>query len=151
MSKGKILKIRIGHEANCSSGMVAMFMLMVGGVTYLPLSVTTAAVQASKLSTGALRGGKGTSCWIIPQVLGLVVTAFLVYGSFTSGYGVSGPLSAALAMGVSFALAVTVGYVLASRIKYWVCLVSPLILTAGFVLFYMVSAWVQELLWRMRW
>jgi hypothetical protein len=146
MHKGKILKIRMGHEANCSSGMVAMFMLMVGGVTYLPLSPITAVVQAASLPADAPQTRSRAKYWVIPQVLGVGITAFLVYGALNSGYAVSGPLLTALAMGLSFALSVIVGYKLASRIGYWVCLVNPLVLVVGFVTFEVIGIWIQPLL-----
>jgi len=152
MHKGKILKIRIGHEANCSSGMVAMFMLMVGGVTYLPLSLITAAIQASKLRADVARTGKRIGYWVVPQVLGLGVAAFLVYWAFTSNYAVTGPLITALAMGLSFALSVTAGYRLAPRIGYWICVVAPLVLVlASWGSIFIIGAWIHRLLWRPPW
>jgi hypothetical protein len=136
MQKGKIVKVRVGHEANCSSGMIAMFLLMGGAATYLPLALISAVVQASRLSEKGRENSAKLMYWLVPQLLGLGLTAFGVYFALTSGYGVSGPLLIALIMGVSFAIAVSVGYKLAPRIRYWVCLVVPLITMSGVAIFW---------------
>jgi len=146
MRRGKILKIRMGHEANCSSGMVTLFLMMLGTVTYIPLSVITAAVQAKKMPEDAPQGKKRLIYLIIPQVLGLAITAFLVYQAYTAGYNPQSPLVLALVMGSSFALSIAVGYKLASRISYLNCLVVPSVLVAGFFVFNVIATWILQLL-----
>lgn len=146
MHRGKILKIRMGHEANCSSGMVVLFLLMIGAVTYFPLSVITAAVQAKMMPKEAPQGRKRLIYLIIPQLLGLAITAFLAYEAYTAGYNPESPLVLAVVMGCSFALSIAVGYKLASRIRYLNCLVVPSILVAGFFAFNVIAAWIMQLL-----
>jgi ABC-type transport system involved in cytochrome c biogenesis permease subunit len=146
MNKGKILKIRMGHEANCSSGMVSLLLLMIGTVTYVPLSVITAAVQAKKMPEDAPKGRKLLIYLIIPQVLGLAITAYLVYQAYTAGYNPQSPLVLALVMGCSFALSVAIGYTLASRMRYLNCLVVPSVLVAGFFVFNIIAVLILQLL-----
>lgn len=138
MDKGKVLKIRVGHEANCSSGMVVVYILMVAAVTHLPLSLIAASAQAAKLNKDAPRKERRLRYWLIPQILGLVCTAFMVWLSFDSFYGYSSDLAMlALAIGGSFALAITIGYFLAARMRSsgWVVLIVPLAFVLGVVLF----------------
>lgn len=146
MNKGKILKIRMGHEANCSSGMVTLFLLMIGAATYVPLSLITAVVQAKKMPGEAPQGKKRLIYLIIPQVLGLAITAFLAYEAFTMGYNPKGPFAVVLIMGIAFALSIAVGYKLASRISYLNCLVVPSVLVAGFFVFNVIATWILQLL-----
>jgi hypothetical protein len=145
MNKGKILKIRMGHEANCSSGMVSLLLLMIGTVTYVPLSVIAAAVQAKKMPEDAPQGRKRLIYLIVPQVLGLAITAYLVYQAYTAGYNPESPLVLSLVMGCSFALSIAVGYKLASRIRYLNCLVVPAVLVAGFFVFNIIAVWILQL------
>lgn len=134
MHKGKILKVRPGHEANCSSGMIAMFVLMAGGTLYLPLAMITAIVQATGSSKAQTTGDRKWRYWIVPQILGLVPLAHLVHTTYSSGYGVTLPLLISLAMGLAFALTTAAGYILAPRIRYWLCLLVPVLLVLFFVI-----------------
>jgi len=144
MGEGKILKIRLGHEANCSSGMVAMFILFLGAVTHFPLSIITSAIQAKKMPVNAQRNRRDFRYWLIPQLLGLVITAIMISIAVTSGYGILGPLMTALIVGISFAISITAGYILVPRIRYLTCFIVPLI----FVGLFFAIVFVIEFLWR---
>lgn len=133
MQKGKILKVRMGHEANCSSGMVVVFLLMIGGVAYLPLSLITAAVQAAKLRGDASHTRKRVLYWVIPQLLGLGVVVAMLYVTFTGNYGTTVPLIVALALAISFAMSVTAGYWFAPELGYLVLIVCPLVFIIGLI------------------
>jgi hypothetical protein len=126
--------------------MVSLLIMMIGTVTYVPLSVIAAAVQAKKMPEDAPQSRKLFIYLIIPQVLGLAITAYLVYQAYTAGYNPKSPLVLSLVMGCSFALAVAVGYALARRIRYWNCLLVPGVLVAGFFVFNIIAAWILQLL-----
>jgi hypothetical protein len=121
---GKILKVRYGHEANCSSGMFLLVMLFAGAVTYLPAAVITSAVQAHQ----ARRLGEISqrAKWI-PQVIGLVITVGLFIWVNPSGYNATSLGILAVVLGVGFAIAVYLGSKLAPKIGYFNILAVPLI------------------------
>jgi hypothetical protein len=64
----------------------------------------------------------------------------MVYTACSSGYSVAGLLGLALAIGISYAVSITVGYRLAPRIGYYAILVTPLVQVGGVVLFFSVAA-----------
>lgn len=141
MSKGKILKIRVGHEANCSSEMVVMYMLALGGVTYLPMSLITTAVQAAKLRTDTPRGWKRLLYWFVPQIVGLGLTAYFVRLAFNSSYSVIGPVVMALTMGMSLFVSITASYILVPRLKHrsLIYLIAPLVMVLSCIALYWLS------------
>ncbi|MEW6347869.1 MAG: ankyrin repeat domain-containing protein [Thermodesulfobacteriota bacterium] len=119
MPKGRILKIKPGHEANCSSGMVAFAVLMTCGVTLLPLSLITAIVhslKAGSLAERPLRSRKNIWYWIIPSCLGCVITALMLWLALTSGHSARVPVTEGVVMGAAFIVAVSMTYYLAWRI-----------------------------------
>jgi hypothetical protein len=133
MRKGKILKIRMGHEANCSSGMVFLGMLFYSAVLHLPTGLITAGLQAGDVKKrGEIRKG----IQLVPQIVGLLITAFLFYIGYDWGefsYGVLG-----LFIGAAFAISVFAGNKLAHKIGYWNLLVVPLInIASAYVLFWL--------------
>jgi len=145
MKKGTILKIRLGHEANCSSGMVAMAILMVAAYTHFPLTVITGIVQAVALERGRPRSQWHVMYWIVPQMIGLCCTAILVWLSVDHIYGNPGWLTVmALVIGGSYAAAVTIGYFWASRTRYGI--LAPLIVPATFVLGYVLFCIIASIL-----
>jgi predicted lysophospholipase L1 biosynthesis ABC-type transport system permease subunit len=149
MKTGKILKVRLGHEANCSSGMVGLVMLMLGAVTYLPLSLITATVQAAKLKRDNPKSKWQILYWVIPQVLGLGLFALQLWIA-NDGYGLAGwLLELAIAFELCFALAVTAGYIIVRRLRYpfLLCLLVPLILIFVFGLYARVrlNFWLWEI------
>lgn len=137
MIKGKILKVRLGHEANCSSGMFLLVMLYLSAFTYLPAAVITSAIHAKQ----ARRDGEiGQWAKRIPQIIGLVFTVGLFIFAVTSGYNAASLGMAAVALGAGFAIAVHFGSRLASKIGYWNILAVPLIQVAlVFILFWFLG------------
>lgn len=137
MQEGKILKIRVGHEANCSSGMVPLIMLMFGGPTFLLLTIVASIVQAAKLKDDALTSERRKRYLTVPLVIGLIVAAGLTIFFLVASYGASDQ-AACLILGlssiVSCSLAIAAGYKLVPRIRGFVCLVAPLIFVAGFAI-----------------
>jgi hypothetical protein len=134
MKKGKILKVRLGHEANCSSGMFLLMMLYLSAYTYLPTSLITSGIQAHQ----ARRHGEinKKTIWI-PQVIGLVFSIALFLIGITSGYDEVYLGMMAVGIGAAFAIAVYAGSKLAPQIGYWNILAVPLIQVAlVFVLFW---------------
>jgi len=124
MNNGKILKIRLGHEANCSSGMVLIAMLFVSGVTHLPTAVIASAVQGYQARR---KGEVSQKAMWIPQVIGLVFTAAMFIYGVVSGYSATYLGIMVLVLGAVFALAVYIGSRLAPKIGYWNILAVPLI------------------------
>ena len=105
MNKGKILKIRPGHDANCS-GMAYMGGVLVGLFGYVMLWAILAFVLLlswpRRLGSILGQGGK-MALWFVPQVLALAV---FLYWAFTSGamdYGsviCVGPLALIMLVGM---------------------------------------------------
>lgn len=115
--KGKgILRVRLGHEANCSSGMVVMATFLASGLVLLPLTVITGVCQAIDLKADAPKSKRAFLYWLLPLIPGLVVMAFLL--RLASNY-VLGPDLAALILGpvTFYALAIWIGYHYAPRFK----------------------------------
>jgi len=131
MKKGKILKIRLGHEANCSSGMFLLVMLYLSAFTHLPTAFITSGIQADQAKKHGEISRK--TKWI-PQVIGLIFTAVLFYFGWTSGYSDVYLGMMGLVLGGAFAIAVFAGSKLASKIGYWNMLVVPIIQVAIFFL-----------------
>jgi hypothetical protein len=130
MKKGKILKIRVGHEANCSSGMVPMFMLILGsgGGLLATLAASVAQAMAHHKNASTRRLSKGYL--LIPIVLGLLGIAALGLWLYPESYSRADQASiVALGLGIaaSYSLTVGGGYLLAPRLRYWLLLVAPLI------------------------
>jgi hypothetical protein len=140
MNKGKVLKIRMGHEANCSSGMVLVMILMGGGVTLLPASVIIGAIHAAMLG-GDKKPAHRWLYWFIPFLLGLAFIGFFTNYDQTSGYGSSFTLLI-IGIGLLFIVLSFISYSKAPRIKHpgWLSLILPLGLIGGtyivFILFY---------------
>lgn len=132
MRKGRILKVRPGHEANCSSGMVALVMLVGAAVTLLPASLIVAGVQAANLGKGKSPSRRGLY-WIVPLVVGVLATVLGCMFVGTSGFDSAALVAIVLGIGGSFILACLTGYVMAPRMghPYWLLLLAPVILVAG--------------------
>jgi hypothetical protein len=132
MTRGRILKVKEGHEANCSSGMIALMILIGAGVTLLPASLITAGLQATRLRRGE-SPLKQTQYWAIPVGFGIIATLVGIWFVSSSGYSDSYLLPLVLSLGGSYILAVMTGYALAPRLKRtgWLFLLVPLILVAG--------------------
>lgn len=124
MKKGKILKVRMGHEANCSSGMILLVMLFGSAITYLPAAAITGGVQVKEterdgyVSEKTQRGS---------QIGGLIITIGMFLLGVTSGYSASFLGMAALILGAGYAIAVHTGKNLAPKIGNWNILVVPII------------------------
>lgn len=124
MKKGRILKVRLGHEANCSSGMILLIMLFGSAITYLPAAAITGGVQVSEtkrdgnVSDKTKRGS---------QIAGLIFTIGLFLLGVTSGYSGTFLGGAALVLVGGYAIAVKAGNNLAPKIGYWNIIVVPLI------------------------
>lgn len=142
MEKGKILKIRFGHEANCSSGMIMIIMLYVSAFTHLPTAIISSAIQAQQArNLGEI--SKATK-WT-PQVFGLIITFGLFFFGANSGYdGLSLGLMAFI-FGGGFAVAVYIGSLLAPKIGYWNILVIPLIQVSSVILIYFGMIYISML------
>jgi hypothetical protein len=141
MKKGRILKVRPGHEANCSSGMIALIVLMGSAVTLLPASLIVAGIQAGGLGRGKSPPGRARY-WIIPVGLGIVATVAAVLWVMDSGHSTSYLVPFVLSLGGAFILSCLVGYVLAPRMNHpgWLVLIAPLILAGGSAVSVFVSA-----------
>lgn len=142
MSKGQILKVKIGHDANCSSGMITMVFLLYGSGVYLLLSFITsvvcAVIRTIKLKTHRKKDKVHILYWIIPQILGLGLTAFLGCVAFADNAAVL--TVGALAMNIFLALSTVIGYILMQRIKHPVLLIgTTLLVPLIFAIFLVVS------------
>lgn len=124
MKTGKILKIRIGHEANCSSGMILLVMLYGSAITYLPTGAITGGLQADQARRAGVVSNRINRN---SQIAGLIFTIGLFILGVTSGYSVSFLGMAALVLGGAYAVAVYAGGNLAPKIGYWNILLVPLI------------------------
>lgn len=145
MGKGKILKIRLGHEANCSSGAVVIVLWGVGSATYLLLAIVAAIVQAAIIAWRR-------PSWIILLILVALFAAPLAYVALTNGLGDSSHphLLFVLPAILSYVLTTIIGYVLASRLEspYHVCLVTPMIFVTCDVLFsYLIFSVLKRFVW----
>lgn len=90
MRKGSILKIKPGHEANCSSGMVATYFMMLGSCSLVPLATITAIIHSLKagaISERPLMDRKNLLYLIIPLCVGLLPAAVL-WATYSLGLGV---------------------------------------------------------------
>ena len=137
MRKGKILKVRPGHEANCSSGMVPLFLLVLGGGSGLLITVGTAVAQATGRRKQAAAGRLGRGYLVVPLVLALVVLTGLglwLYGESYSRIDEVAIVVLSLGLAASAAGAVAAGYRLAPRVRYWILLIVPLVFLGGAVL-----------------
>lgn len=122
--KGKILKIRMGHEANCSSAMFLVLMLYAGAATYLPTGMITAGLQAHQArSDGEVNKNTNRSA----QIIGLIITCGLFIFGVTIGNGGFSLGLSAVVFGAGYALAVYLGSKLASKISYLNILAVPII------------------------
>ena len=137
MKQGKILKIRLGHEANCSSGMILIAMFFASAVTHLPTAAITSGIQARQ----AKRNGEiSKMVQVISQIIGLVFTVLLFFYGVLSGYSGAFLGLMALMLGAGFAIAVFIGGRLAPKIGYWNILAVPLIQVGLiFVLFWILT------------
>jgi hypothetical protein len=135
MSKGKILRVRMGHEANCSSGMyAAYFILIVGRAAFLLVALLSLVVQAANLRNPALDDRRRFRYWATPQVIGLILSAILIlFVFFVDSIGLWSLWMVLLVLSIPFALSITVGYVLLPRIKYPILsvLIALLVFGAG--------------------
>jgi hypothetical protein len=162
LTKGKILKVRIGHEANCSSGMIAGFLVIYGSGAYLLLSLITsmthAVVRAANLRTGEEGGRVPIVYWIVPQVIGLVLTVLLGWVAFWDNAATL--VVIALMMSIFLALSTVAGYVLIQRTRhpillFGVVLLVPLIFAVCMTIYLRVfwGTWLWDIfasLFRMR-
>jgi hypothetical protein len=134
MRKGKILKARLGREANCSSGMVPMFMLILGGGGSLLLVLGASIAQAIGHHKSASTGKLSKRYLLIPLVFGLVIVTGLGLWFYPMSYSRADEATIiVLGLGLAtwYSLAVVAGYRLASRVRYWICLLVPLLFALG--------------------
>lgn len=156
-NKGKILRVRPGHEANCSSGMVPLYLLILGGGSGLLITVGAAIAQAveqhkwpavgqrKRAATGRL--GKGYL--VIPLVLVLVVLTGLglwLYGEAYSHIDEALIVLLCLGLAASAGGAMAAGYRLAPRVGYGILLISPLVFLAGTVLSAVIAFYLPSVL-----
>lgn len=127
MKNGKILKVRLGHEANCSSGMIFVAMLFLSVITYLPAAVITSAIHANQAKKS---GGINQKAKSIPQIIGLVITIGMFIFGVTSGYNAGSLGMIAVVLGAGFAITAYISSRLAPKIGYWNILAVPVILVA---------------------
>lgn len=152
--KGRILRIRMGHEANCSSGMISGFFLMCGSGVYLLLSLITSTVYAVVRTNMVKRDEQDSKMpiayWTVPQLPGLGLAILLGWIAFAdnAAYLTIG----ALAMSVFLALSTGVGYILMQRVRRPVLLIGtallvPLIYAVCLVIFVrvVVGTWVWDI------
>jgi hypothetical protein len=125
VEKGKILKVRLGHEANCSSGMNALPLIFAAAVIHLPLTLIAAVLQARsphKPITERLP-------WqlILPQILGLAGIVWITVGD------VEDMIISGVIFGLAYLGTITIGFVRAPKMKYpWLLLLMlPLMLIVG--------------------
>ena len=140
MNRGRILKVRSGHEANCSSGMVALVVLVSAAVTLLPASLVVTGIQAFKQGPGKSPRWRWLY-WAIPLVLsGLAIWAGYMM-VIDSGHNTGFLVSFVFGTGGSFFLACLTGYVMAPRMDRpgWLVLMAPVILVAGSLLSLFIS------------
>ncbi|MBN1317539.1 MAG: hypothetical protein JXA42_18800 [Anaerolineales bacterium] len=132
MEQEKVLKIRMGHEANCSSGMVFTMILMGGGVTLLPASIIIGAIHAAKLGNGK-KPGRRWLYWFIPLLLGLVFSVYSAYINQTSGYSDAFFTPLVIGIGLLFIFLSFFSYSRSPRMKrpWWLVLQLPLLLIVG--------------------
>ena len=138
MKNGKILKVRLGHEANCSSGMIFVAMLFLSVITYLPTAVITATIHANQAKKSGSISQKARS---IPQIIGLVITIGMLIFGVTSGYNAESLGIIAIVLGAGFAITVYISNKVAPKIGYWNILAVPLILVVlVFILFALLAS-----------
>lgn len=132
MKQGKILKIRMGHEANCSSGMFFALILMAGGATLVPASIITGGIHAFLLG-GNKKPANRWLYWFIPLLLGLVFTVYSVFINLSSGYDDAIFTPLIIGIGLLFILLSFFSYSKAPYMKHpgWLTLLLPLCLIAG--------------------
>jgi hypothetical protein len=132
MNRGQVIKVKSGHDANCSSGMIALTVLMGAAVTLLPISLIVAGIQAANLGRGQCPRRRALY-WIVPVGLGLVATLVAAGWVTSLGYSDSYLVRVVVVVGGSFILAGLTGYMLAPRMNRpaWLVLLAPLILVAG--------------------
>jgi hypothetical protein len=142
MRKGRILKVRSGHEANCSSGMVALTILMGAAVTLLPSSLIVAGIQAGGLGRDRTPPNRQLY-WILPVGLGILLTGLTAWWSTGLGYNDRYLVLFVLGVGGSFILACVIGYVSAPRMNHpgWLVLIAPLIVVVGSVASLIATGW----------
>jgi len=115
MNKGKILKLRLGHDANCSAmSYIAEVMVSYGGylLFLLVLVVAQVALQAKRLATKPQIGRLRLILWVVPH---LVAMPFLWI--WASGTGMTGYASVICVGVLELALLISlgVGWVTISR------------------------------------
>lgn len=92
MNKGKVLKARPGHDANCSSSAYIGYILVnfaAYGALLLVLVVAQVALRAQRLADKPWLNKLKLGLWIVPHLLGIGVTLFLGVESGAMNYGSS--------------------------------------------------------------
>ena len=92
MKKGKILKVRPGYDANCSSHAYIGYILVnlaAYGALLLVLVLAQVALRAKRLADKPWLDKLRLGLWIIPHVLGIVIVLALGYESGAMNYGSS--------------------------------------------------------------
>ena len=92
MKKGKILKARPGHDANCSSHAYIGYILVnlaAYGALLLVLVLAQVALRAKHLADKPWLSKLKLGLWIVPHLLGIGVTLFLGFESGAMNYGSS--------------------------------------------------------------
>ena len=134
MEKGKILKVRFGHEANCSAGAFLTMILYVSAATYLPMTLIVSGIQAHQVRK---RGEISKNLKWVPHIVGILITLGLLIIAFSSSFGRVFLGLVAVVLGGVFSIAVFIGAKLAPKIGYWNMLVVPGIHVAlGYALFW---------------
>ena len=134
MENGKILKVRFGHEANCSSGAFLALILFVSAATHLPMSLIVSGIQAHQVKKQKEISKKLK--WV-PHIVGIVITLGLLVIAISSGFDREFLGLVAVVIGGVFSLAVFIGTKLAPKIGYWNLLVVPCIhVILGYALFW---------------
>ena len=109
MNKGKILKLRSGRDANCSSS-TYIGAILISFVVYLGLLGLLAIVQAflrTRQLTGRLGPRTRVAWWVVPHLL--ILTVFLVL-AFLSGAMNYGSSLFVMVLAVIMLIGLTVGW-----------------------------------------
>ena len=137
MSQGKILKIRLGHEANCSSGMVSGMIMAYACMGQVPVAIITASMQMAAARMRWPKIGRRLT-WIVPQVLGLAFIVFYFqradYGWGYSRYPYE-TITTTATFATGFALAISLGYFLTQRLRspIWAIPIVPAAFVASVI------------------
>ncbi|MBN1317537.1 MAG: hypothetical protein JXA42_18790 [Anaerolineales bacterium] len=139
MRKGKVFKIRMGHEANCSTGFVFIMALMASGMTLLPASVIISAIHVAILG-GGKRPAHRWLYWFIPILVGAICTVLIANFNNNSEFNDSELTPVIFGIGSLFLFTTVFSYFKAPNLTRpkLLMLMSPAILVIGFCLILLV-------------